>query len=162
MPIFEKYGRGLSKFAGLIYEGLGVTVSAQILTTPLILARFSRLSLVAPVTNIIFLPLVPLIMFFAFAALALSFIFCPLFVLAGGAGFVLCDIMLKGVALFAAAPFASMTITSFPFWMMLAYYVLIAAAIIFFRKPRWGPYSLQGLFLRGAQASSFRPEKRMK
>ena len=129
-----------------LYEGFAVTISAQIFTMPLILFRFGRVSLIAPVSNIIFLPVIPLIMLFAFAAIVISFMLWPVSILAAGAAFILCDFMIKGVAFTADIPLSAFTITAFPFWMMLVCYALIVGAlrfaprvgIISFRKPRSG------------------------
>ncbi|HLC69733.1 MAG TPA: ComEC/Rec2 family competence protein [Patescibacteria group bacterium] len=53
------------------------TLSAIIATLPLILFQFGRLSLVAPLVNILVLWLIPWLMLFGFVALVLGFIFYP-------------------------------------------------------------------------------------
>jgi competence protein ComEC len=52
-------------------------VSAIIATLPLVLFQFGRLSLVAPLVNVLILWLVPWLMLFGFISLILSFVFFP-------------------------------------------------------------------------------------
>ncbi|MFC1751123.1 ComEC/Rec2 family competence protein [Pseudomonadota bacterium] len=75
LPLWEK---PLEKLPAIIRENLMVTLAAQVFTTPLVLYYFGRFSLVAPFANILFLPLIPLLMFFSFIAIILSMIFFPL------------------------------------------------------------------------------------
>ncbi len=63
---------------GAIREILVSTLSAIIITLPLILYQFGRLSLVAPIANVLVLWIVPWLMLFGFLSLALSFVFFPL------------------------------------------------------------------------------------
>ncbi len=59
-------------------EVLITTLSAIAATLPLILFQFGRLSLVAPLVNVLVLWLVPWLMLFGFVALLLSWLFFPL------------------------------------------------------------------------------------
>lgn len=65
------------EFFGL-RETFVATVAAIIATLPLILFNFSRLSIVAPIVNLLILWLVPWLMLFGFTAVIASFIFHPL------------------------------------------------------------------------------------
>jgi len=58
----------------LIGETLAETLSAQVMVAPLIAWHFGRLSSLAPLTNILILPLVPLIMNLGLLALPLSLV----------------------------------------------------------------------------------------
>ncbi len=53
-----------------IRENLGTTLGAILMTEPLLLWNFARVSLVAPVVNVMILPLIPLAMAFGFMTLA--------------------------------------------------------------------------------------------
>ncbi len=64
--------------AEMIREPFLQTLSAIIATLPLILYQFGRLSLVAPLVNILILWTVPLLMLVGFVAIVLGFIFFPL------------------------------------------------------------------------------------
>ncbi len=74
--IFSKFSSH-SWFAALS-EILISTLSAIISTLPLILFQFGRLSLIAPIANILVLWLIPWLMLLGFVSVILSFVFFPL------------------------------------------------------------------------------------
>jgi competence protein ComEC len=101
-PITERLERlGGGRVPAWLAESLGVSLAAQAATLPLILASFGRLSLIAPVVNILVVPLVPLSM--AAGVLAL----------AGGA------------LVLAGAPAVVGTIAGLPAWLTLTAIVQI-------------------------------------
>ena len=60
------FGRGiearLARWPGWLREPVALTLAAQLTTLPVILVNFERLSLVAPISNVLVVPLVPLAM----------------------------------------------------------------------------------------------------
>jgi competence protein ComEC len=98
--------------------------AAQILTLPLILCVFGQLSIVAPLTNLLILPMVPFAMAAAFAA-GLAGMLIPPFAgwFAWPATLVL-GFITKLIGAFAALPFAGAT-SYITFSAMLAMYALI-------------------------------------
>lgn len=107
LPFIEKY---LQKLPDFLQNGLGVTLAAQVFTTPLILYKFGRFSLIAPIANVLFLPLIPAIMFFSFIGTVLSLIFWPLGAIFNAVAWIFLKIMLFGVHFVANLPFASLEI----------------------------------------------------
>jgi competence protein ComEC len=139
MPVIEERVVFLKKLPAWMGEGLGVTLAAQVFTTPLILYSFGRVSLISPLTNIVFLPLIPFIMFFSFFAIVSSLLWLPVTALLAGITWVLCMVLVCGVGAAADLPLASLDIKNFPLWAMLGSFGLAAAArIILSRKPRSG------------------------
>ncbi|HSK93863.1 MAG TPA: DNA internalization-related competence protein ComEC/Rec2 [Candidatus Angelobacter sp.] len=63
-PIESRMGR----WPGWIREPVALTLAAQLTTLPVILVNFERVSLVAPIANVLVVPIVPLVM--AFTAMA--------------------------------------------------------------------------------------------
>ena len=61
-----------------IRESVVSTFAAIITTLPLMLFQFGRLSVVAPIVNVLILWLIPFIMLFGFLAVLISFIFFPI------------------------------------------------------------------------------------
>lgn len=98
----------ISKIPPFMREGFYVTLAAQVFTTPLLLYQFGRFSLIAPVANIFVLPLVPWIMLFSFAGLAVSFLIFPIGQLLGYGAYVLVTVMLVLVDFFAGVPLAAL------------------------------------------------------
>ncbi|MDD2758603.1 MAG: ComEC/Rec2 family competence protein [Patescibacteria group bacterium] len=100
------------------------TLSATVVTTPLILYYFGRLSIVALPANIAVLLLIPWIMLFSFGAIILSFVFWPFgqvvaWVTDLGLQYIMAVINWLGAKQWAAA---EMTVS---FWLMAVLYAII-------------------------------------
>jgi competence protein ComEC len=65
VPLLESYTKKIPN-VGQLKPMVLATISAIIATTPLILLQFERFSVIAPVVNILILPIVPLTMLFGF------------------------------------------------------------------------------------------------
>jgi competence protein ComEC len=137
VPIIERKALFLQKLPVVIREPLTVTLAAQILTTPLIAYRFGRLSLIAPLTNVLFLPLVPFLMFFAFIAMICRIVFSPLEALLTGVAILLSALLLGGVHISALVPYASVEFPPISAWVMGVMFVFNTVAYFIFRKPKW-------------------------
>lgn len=107
-----------------IREPLLTTLSAIIATTPLILYQFGRLSLVAPLVNVLVLWTIPLIMLGGFIIVTLSFIFFPVaLALAGIVGTGLSYVILVANA-FGNQSWSALTF-QLPWWGMAALYIIL-------------------------------------
>jgi competence protein ComEC len=121
-PLIEKWFLWLPKNFE-IRESVLMTMSAQIMALPVIVYNFGRLSLISPVANLFVLPFIPLTMFFGFLAVVSSVLSEVLGYLFGFVGYILLEIMIFFVKLFAAVPLASVDIFLFDWWMLIVYYV---------------------------------------
>lgn len=133
LPLME------DKFAGLppvIGESLSVTLAVTVFTTPIILMNFARFSLVSPFANVLFLPLIPLIMTMSFAVFVFSMLFVPIAQLFGAAAWLLIEILLTGVGAVAKIPFAGVEVGGFGPFMAAAYYAILFLTIRRFRRSR--------------------------
>lgn len=156
VPLFEEKIKVFKKLPAILRETLVVTLAAQVLTTPLILYRFGRFSLISPVANVIFLPLIPLIMLFSFMALICGFAAPFLVPVFCGITWVLTVLLLWGVAFFADLPLASIQMPPMPIFGMAVFYLAITIATIIFCKPRWAQCLKLRLFQSSATLSRFR------
>jgi competence protein ComEC len=162
VPVLEEKATFLERVPAFARESLTVTLAAQVFTVPLMLWRFGRLSLISPLTNIIFLPLIPAIMLFSAVGLASSFLFLPLTGIFSALNWVLSKLLVEGVGFAAALPFASLKTEDFPEWAVLIYYLTALGVAILLRRPRLARYSLPGSVPPGARPSSSRRGTRMK
>ena len=71
VPYFEKWFSRLSNFLSF-RDNLAATLSAQIMTLPVVFFSFDRVSLIAPLANVLILPFIPLTMLFGFLAGAIG------------------------------------------------------------------------------------------
>ncbi len=109
-----------------VTEALVATFAAQVLTLPLILYTFGNLSLVAPLANVVIVPVVPFAMGLGAITLLGGLVWLPLGqCLAPGAWLPLTWIA-EGARLLAAPRWASAQMPPFPLWMLIVWYLLIA------------------------------------
>jgi competence protein ComEC len=123
----------LRRWPAVVREPVALTMAAQITTLPVILLNFERLSLIAPVANVLVVPLVPLVMLgSALAAVAgavgdgLPFS-AGVEWLSGGIAFCLLRAMLVAGQAAAAVPMASVELAGPP-WLPAAWYPAIFLA----------------------------------
>lgn len=109
-------------------EALTATLAAQILALPLILYAFGNLSIIAPLANVVLLPVVPAAMLFGAIALVGGLIWLPLGQALALPAYLFLAWMTEGARLFANLPYAAMQIPPFPLWMLLAYYAIVIGA----------------------------------
>jgi len=100
-PSFIKRGLG-----GVI-DGLRITLAAQLFTTPLIFFKFHRISLVAPLTNVLIGWTMPFIMGLGWIAAIAGYIWQPLGFLPAWAAWVLLTYVIRVVEITATIPWAS-------------------------------------------------------
>lgn len=132
-PLFEKYTKHIPNLLGL-KEGLLLTVSAQITTLPIMLTSFERLSLVAPLSNMLISgPFIPFAMLFGFIAGITGFISIFLAKLIGFIGYVCLSYIIFIVHLSANIPNASVDI----FWFNKAFLILYYTSLTWFLYKYW-------------------------
>ncbi len=122
-PILEKYITKLPNFLGL-KESLISTLSAIIMTLPLILFQFGRLSIVAPLVNILILWIIPWIMIAGAATVGLSFVSITLAKILGFVGYVGMEYIIRIVRFCAHISFASVELRIHSVSMVLLYILL--------------------------------------
>ena len=111
----------LSRLKSAIFETLVATLSAIVATLPLILYQFGRLSIVAPIVNILILWMIPYIMLAGFLAVIGSFIFYPLGKLMSGLALLGLNYIIEIVKWFGSLSFAAVDLT-IPAWLMFGLY----------------------------------------
>jgi competence protein ComEC len=118
----------LARWPALIREPVALTLAAQVTTLPVVLLNFERLSLIAPLANVVVVPLVPLVMLAsALAALvgathaALPLVGDLLAWAAGGAAWLYLRLMVLAGGAAAAVPMASLDLTA-PAWLAAVWY----------------------------------------
>jgi len=109
-------------------EALTATLAAQILALPLILYQFGNLSIVAPLANVVMLPMVPSAMLFSAIALIGGMIWLPLGQWLALPAYLFLAWLTEGARLFATLPYAAVQLPSFPLWLLLAYYAIVVGS----------------------------------
>ncbi len=135
--------RRLAGWPGWIREPVALTLAAQLTTLPVILVNFERLSLVAPIANVLVVPFVPVAMLFsALAAVAglVDSTFDPPLIgtaltwLTGGAAWLVLRVIVALGTLVASVPFAAVPV-SVPPPFAIAWFPILALASWAARNP---------------------------
>lgn len=123
LPIFRSWLRkipNLFQFRNI----LAMTLSAQIFTLPILIYNFGYLSLVAPITNVLILPLLPFIMISGFIFGLLGMLWQPLGWVLSWPTWGLLTYLTKIVDWFSSKFFASLTLEISWIWLFLLYLIL--------------------------------------
>jgi len=91
----------------IIRDDLRITLAAQLFTTPLIFFHFHRLSLIAPLTNVLIGWTMPFLMGLGWIAAIAGYIWQPLGLLPAWAAWVLLTYVIRVVEITATIPWAS-------------------------------------------------------
>jgi len=123
-PYFENYSKKLpTTFA--IREAIIMTLAAQVMALPIIVYNFERLSLIAPISNLLVAFAIPPAMFFGFIAVLISFVFPPLGLLFAYPAWGILSYIIKVIELTASVPYSSIDLPGMRLWMMGIYYLTL-------------------------------------
>ncbi|MBU2036641.1 ComEC family competence protein [Patescibacteria group bacterium] len=124
------------KLLGSVKLVLATTLAAQIAVLPLLVVNFGQLSLIAPLANILILPVIPLTMLAGFLSALAGLIFLPLGQILGWLAWLFLSYEIKIIELLAKIPLAAMSFE----WSWLGggiyYAILIWLVWRFNKKPR--------------------------
>lgn len=135
-PVLEKYLQWLPEKLG-VRENLTCTLSAIIFTLPLILFNFQRLSIVAPIVNLLVLPVIPISMLVGFIQVIAAFVFPFLGQIVGWVTWLLLTYVVKIVETFSGFKWAAVDL-SVNIWVAILLYALIGVIIVMdkYNKPK--------------------------
>ena len=122
-PLFQKIPNTLA-----LRESLQMTIAAQITAVPLIVMLFGRVSLIAPIANVLVAPFIPIAMLFGTLGVALSIMVRPLGQLLASIGWLALEWILLVAQYMANIPYASLELR-LPKWALVLYYALLIITI---------------------------------
>lgn len=127
-PILEKWLARVPQRLAL-RESLVLTLAAQFSAAPLLLLYFDRLSLVAPLANLLAAPAIPLAMLTGAVATGLGWLWLPAGLLLGAVTHGLLAYLLLVAEKLAAVPGASLTADGMTVGLLAVYYALLAVGV---------------------------------
>ncbi|PIS17524.1 MAG: hypothetical protein COT59_00255 [Candidatus Nealsonbacteria bacterium CG09_land_8_20_14_0_10_42_14] len=122
-PILEKFFRKVPDIIQL-RSILAMTLSAQVFTLPILIYNFGYVSLIAPLVNILIIPLLPFIMILGFLAGIAGMIFQPLGWIMSWPVWALLTYLTKVVDWFSQIPLAFIILEISWVWLIAAYLIL--------------------------------------
>jgi ComEC/Rec2-related protein len=145
-PFFQKWLKPLERlpFGHTIAEMSAVTLAAQMATLPIIALTFNQVSFIAPIANVLTVPLLGVLIFTGLLICGAGSLFAPLGLLCGWLAWPLLWYVSNIVRWCAMLPGAFMSVTNLNSELAWAYYGLLAllVCIIHYKWPQQKP-SLQ-------------------
>jgi competence protein ComEC len=132
-PLFEKWLSFVPTRFG-IRSIIGATLGTQMLVFPFLLWRIGTLSIIAPITNIIVLPFIPLAMLSSFISGFFGLIFVPLGRILGIVTHFILTPIVAFVEWSAQLSFSSISIQSFPLWLVIILYGAIGFLLMRYNR----------------------------
>jgi competence protein ComEC len=114
-------------------EALTATLAAQILALPIILYQFGNLSLIAPLANILLVPVVPYTMLLGTVALVGGLIWLPFGQWLALVVYLPLGWLTEGARQLSQVPWAAIQLPPFPLWLLLGYYVVVVGGWLWAR-----------------------------
>lgn len=112
-----------------IRSSLAATLSAQVFVLPLLIFYFDQLSIIAPLVNVLILPIIPWAMLFGFISGALGLVWIPLSFITAWITWALLSYQIIVVEFFAKVPFAAVAVENISLSWVLMYYVILLVII---------------------------------
>jgi competence protein ComEC len=131
-PLFDylfKKDKFISKIPEFISNVLKETLSAQVMTLPLLLFAFGKFSLVAPLSNVLILPMIPLAMLLTLVVGLGGIISGSVGVFAGYLGWIFLWYPLKVIDFFGNLKISAVDFGKNAFWIVLLGYAVIILII---------------------------------
>ena len=135
--------RRLPSWPPMIREPVALTLAAQVTTLPVILVNFERLSLIAPIANVLVVPFVPIAMLLSAIAASVGavgtvfdapLVGAVLAWLASGAAWLVLHIVIWVATMMGSVPYASINVTVPPSF-AVAWFPIVALATWALRGP---------------------------
>ncbi len=144
-PLTRLFQRPIERFAGseraeqivgLLSDALIVTLAAQITTTPILVAKFQRLSLVTLLTNFLILPAQPLVMATGALSLFAALLWLPVGRIVAWSAWAFLSYTIAIVRWTAEIPFASVAVGHLSTPLVWAYYLVLAGGTWWLSRSR--------------------------
>lgn len=130
VPIFQK----IIKLPSFLEESIIVSLSAQMMTLPIIVFNFQEFSLVSLLVNLLVIPIVPIITYGGFLFIPLSFISKDLATLYSWFLFLPLTYFVRMVEFWGQFSWASITLKKIPYEFIVIYYLILGFFIYWSRK----------------------------
>lgn len=128
-PYFEKRFSFITNKFGL-RQIIGATLGTQIFVLPFILYKIGLLSVIAPLTNILVLPSIPITMLFSFLASIFAFLSHGLALPFSFISNILLSLQINTVEFFGDLKFSAIELNSFPLIIVIIFYVFVFRFIL--------------------------------
>jgi competence protein ComEC len=134
-PIFKKLFKFLPNKMEIQSTFIS-SFSAIIMTLPLTTYQFKTISLLAPISNLFVLPMIPILMLFGFISVLISYLSLSLAKLIGFIEYILAKVLFEIVNSISVIEFSSINIHNFNILAMTLSYILIIIIFLYVQKKK--------------------------
>ncbi len=132
-PLFEKWCRWVpERFQ--VRSIVAATLATQLIVVPLLLYQMGQVSLIAPLVNVLILPVIPFVMAATFVAGTIGLVFSPIALPIAWIASLLLSYVFRVVALCAEIPFAAVSFSPIPYWVIVLMYGALALVTYHFQN----------------------------
>ncbi len=158
-PYINKYLQKI--LPNFVADVAGVTLCAQIATLPILVYMFNSVSLVAPLTNLVVVPVVDILFIGTFAMLFVGLIIPQLAVAVGAVLGIIADFVVVVSKAFAAFPFATVIVKSPDLIWLFTYLIILCIIYLSLKNKRIYklPSLAAGIIITLSLTFSFIPAK---
>lgn len=121
-------------FIIILTNSFKLCLSALLFVLPLTIYYFHELSLITPLTNVLVVPLVPLVLILSFLVVFLLFLCRPVALFVSWLLKLLLDYFLFVIKFFGSWSRANFFISNIPLWLVISYYVILFSLLYFYKK----------------------------
>ncbi len=134
-PLFQKLFKFLPKKMEIQSTFIS-SFSAIIMTLPLSIKQFKTISILAPIANLLVLPLIPILMFFSFLSILISYLNFALAKYFGLLQYILSKVLFEIINNISTIKFASININNFNNLNLILSYGLIISLLIYVQQKK--------------------------
>jgi competence protein ComEC len=132
-PIFSDLFKKIPNLLQL-KNNLAATISAQIFTFPILVYNFGQITILSPISNILILPLIPLITILGFAFAFLGIFFQSLGQILSWLAYFMLSYVIKIIDFFSKISWASLEFKNVSWIFILIFYLILTFLILWLQK----------------------------
>lgn len=132
-PIFSDLFKKIPNFLQL-RNNLAATISAQIFTFPILIYNFGRITILSPISNILILPLIPLVTILGFIFAFLGIFFQSLGQILSWLAYLMLSYVIKIIDFFSKISWSSLEFKSVSFVFVIIFYLILGFIIIWLQQ----------------------------
>jgi len=126
---FQNIFKKISKIPKFSIDILSITMAVLILIWPILSYNFGEFSIIAPISNVLVLPILPILMILGFLVMVFGIFFAPLAIFFSWFLWLVSEWIIFVAEFLGNFPGASIKFTNTNTWFIIAYYVLLVGII---------------------------------
>jgi len=125
-PIFSDLFKKIPNFLQL-RNNLATTISAQLFTFPILIYNFGRITILSPISNILILPLIPLVTILGFIFAFIGIFFQSLAQILSWLAYLMLSYVTKVIDFFSKISWASINFKNVPWIFVIIFYLILTS-----------------------------------